>query len=51
VEFSLDTPISAVAQFVDEATRRLFAAFDGTIVPHRIVEDLTKRLFERRLIF
>jgi hypothetical protein len=51
VQFSLDTPSSALAQFVDEATKRLFAAFDGTIIPHRTIEDLVKRLFERRLGF
>jgi hypothetical protein len=27
VQFSLDTPLSALSQFVDEATKRLFAAF------------------------
>jgi hypothetical protein len=51
VQFSLDTPLSAVPQFVDEATRRLFAAFDGTIIQPRITEDLVRRLFERRLGF
>jgi hypothetical protein len=50
VQFSLDTPLSAVAQFVDEATKRLFAAFDGTTIPRRTIEDLVRRLFERRLL-
>lgn len=49
VQFSLDTPLSALPQFVDEATKRLFAAFEGTTIPHRTVEDLVKRLFERKL--
>jgi len=51
VQFSLDTPLSAVAQFVDEATKRLFAAFEGTTIPRRTIEELVKRLFERRLGF
>ncbi len=51
VQFSLDTPLSAVAQFVDEATKALFAAFDGATIPRRTIEDLVRRLFERRLGF
>jgi hypothetical protein len=51
VQFSLDTPLSAVSQFVDEATKRLFAAFEGTTIPRRTIEDLVKRLFERKLGF
>ena len=51
VQFSLDTPLSALSQFVDEATKRLFAAFDGTTIPRRTIEDLVKRLFERKLGF
>jgi hypothetical protein len=51
VQFSLDTPLSAVYQFVDEATKRLFVAFDGATVPLRTIEDLVSRQFERRLGF
>jgi hypothetical protein len=51
VQFSLDTPLTALAQFVDEATKRLFTAFDGTTIPRRTIEDLVKRLFERKLGF
>ena len=51
VQFSLDTPLSALSQFVDEATKRLFAAFEGTTIPRRTIEDLVKRLFERKLGF
>jgi hypothetical protein len=51
VQFSLDTPLSALAQFVDDATKRLFAAFEGTRIPLRATEDLVKRLFERKLGF
>ena len=51
VQFSLDTPLSALAQFVDEATKRLFAAFEGARIPRQEIEELVKRLFERRLGF
>lgn len=49
VEFSLDTPVSALGQFVDEATRHLFIAFDGARIPMATIEDLVKRLVERRV--
>lgn len=49
VQFSLDTPLSALSQFVDNATNRLFAAFEGTTIPLRTTEDLVRRLFERKL--
>jgi hypothetical protein len=29
----------------------LFAAFEGTTIPRRTIEDLVKRLFERKLGF
>lgn len=45
----LNTPLSALDQYVDQAVRPLFEIFDG-YTPHRgIVEDLTRRLIERRL--
>lgn len=49
VQFSLDTPLSALPQFVDDATKRLFSAFEGATVPHRTTEDFVRRLFERKL--
>jgi hypothetical protein len=49
VELSLDTPVSAIAPFVEEATRDLFLLFDGYTVPSYVVEEWTKRLLERRL--
>ena len=39
VQFSLETPLSALPQFVDAATKRLFAAFEGATVPRRTLED------------
>ena len=50
VQFPLETPLSALPQFVDEATKRLFAAFDGATVPIITTEDLVKKLIERRLL-
>ena len=50
-EFSLDTSLSALAQFVEQVTQRLFVAFDGAQIPRWTVEDLVKRLIERRLNF
>jgi hypothetical protein len=49
IQFSLDTPLSAIPQFVDDATKRLFAAFDGAVVPLSTIQSLVTRLFERRL--
>jgi hypothetical protein len=51
VQFSLDTPLSALPQFVDEATKRLFVAFEGATIPRQAIEELVRRLFERRLGF
>jgi hypothetical protein len=48
-ELSLDTPASAIRPFVEEATRDLFALFDGYKMPTEAVEDWTRRLVERRL--
>jgi hypothetical protein len=48
VELSLDTPLSALPQFVQEATRKLFAAFDGAKIPQATIEDATRRFFEKR---
>jgi hypothetical protein len=49
VQFSLDTPLSALPQFVDDATKRLFAAFEGATIPRRTIEDFVRRLLERKL--
>ena len=50
VEFSLDTPLSAIAPVVEQATQDLFAAFNGYSVSSAVVEDWVKRLIERRLV-
>jgi hypothetical protein len=49
IEVPLDTAPSAIAPFVDDATRRLFALFDGYRIPNQATEDWVRRLIERRL--
>jgi hypothetical protein len=49
VTVPLETPLSAVHQFVHAATESLFEAFDGFQLSQQVVEDLTNRLFQRRL--
>jgi hypothetical protein len=49
VEVPLDVPPSAIAPFVDAATRELFALFEGTRLPAPTIEEWTRRLIERRL--
>jgi hypothetical protein len=48
-EMSLDTPISAIAPFVDQATRDLFILFNGYVLTAGAIEDRIKRLIERRI--
>ena len=49
VELPLDTPTSAIAPFVDEATRPLFALFDGYRIPLAAIETWVQRLLTRTL--
>jgi len=49
VELPLDTPGSAVAPHVDEATRELFVLFGGYQFPSAAIENWVRRLVERRL--
>lgn len=48
-EMSLDTPISAVAPFVEQATRDLFVLFNGHVLSAGVIEDRVQRLIERRI--
>jgi hypothetical protein len=48
-ELSLDTPTSAIAPFVDEATKDLFVMFNGHVLTAGVIEDRVQRLIERRL--
>jgi hypothetical protein len=49
VELPLDTPESAVAPYVDQATRELFVLFGGYRFPSAAIENWVRRLVERKL--
>jgi hypothetical protein len=49
VSIPLETPSSAVAEYVHSITAPLFAVFNGMEFVFSVTEDLTKRLIERRL--
>ena len=49
VNVPLDTPLSALGHFVNQAVQPLFEVFDGFVLSNDVVEDLTRRLVERRL--
>jgi hypothetical protein len=49
VDVPLDTPPSALGNFVNQAVQPLFQVFDGLVLRRDVVEDLTRRLIERRL--
>ncbi len=48
-EMTLDTPLSAIAPFVDQATRDLFVIFNGHTLSPGAIENRVKRLIERRI--
>lgn len=49
VKIPLETPLSALGEFVNHAVRPLFEVFDGFVLSKDVVEDLTRRVVERRL--
>lgn len=49
VELPLDTPVSAIAPYIEKATRDLFVLFDGYTLPITSIEHWVQRLVERRL--
>ncbi|MBI4092469.1 MAG: ATP-binding protein [Candidatus Kerfeldbacteria bacterium] len=49
VNIPLDTPLSAIAEFVDQVLQPLFEVFDGFSLGKNVIEDLTRRLVERKL--
>lgn len=48
VNVPLETPLSALSDFVYQAVQPLFEIFDGFTINKEIVEDLTRRLVERK---
>jgi hypothetical protein len=49
VSIPLDTPLSASGNYVYQAVQPLFEIFDGFVLRRDDVEDLTRRLIERKL--
>ena len=49
VEVPLETPLSALGEFVNQAVKPLFEVFDGFALSKDVVEDLTRRVIEKRL--
>jgi len=45
----LETPSSAIAEYVYPITKAVFEAFNGVEIGISVIEDLTKGLIERRL--
>ena len=48
VEVPLETPLSALGEFVNQAVKPLFGVFDGFALSKDVVEELTRVLIERR---
>lgn len=49
VDVPLETPLSALGPFVEQGVAPVFQIFDGRVIRSEIIEDLTRRLVERRL--
>ncbi|MGO9954327.1 MAG: ATP-binding protein, partial [Dissulfurispiraceae bacterium] len=49
VEVPLETPLSALGDYVNKVVQPLFEIFDGFSLSKDVVEDLTQRLIQRKL--
>jgi hypothetical protein len=49
VEVPLDTPMKAIAPYVDDATRELFATFDGERIPPHVIDHWVQKMLDRQL--
>jgi hypothetical protein len=49
VNVPLETPLSALSEYVNQVVQPLYEVFDGFSLSKDVVEDLTRRLVERRL--
>lgn len=45
----LETPLSALNEFVSEVVQPLFEVFDGLALSNNVIDELTRRVVERRL--
>jgi len=48
IHVPLETPLSALGEFVNRVVQPLFEIFDGFVLGKDVVEDLTRRLIERK---
>lgn len=49
VDVPLDTPLSALSEYVNQVTKPLFEVFDGFVLNKDVVDDLVQQLIERKL--
>jgi hypothetical protein len=49
IDVPLETPVSALPEFVFQTTKPLYEVFDGFELSRSVVEDLTNRLIQRKL--
>jgi hypothetical protein len=49
VEVPLETPVNAIAPYVEQAIRGLFVLFGGYVMPSAVIEHWVQRLIERKL--
>ena len=49
VKVPLDTPLSALTDYVAQAVQPLFEVFNGFNLGNEVIEDLARRLIERRV--
>lgn len=49
VKVPLETPLSALGEFVDQTIKPLFHVFNGSELRKDVVEDLTRKTIERKL--
>ena len=49
VSVPLDTPLSAIGKFVNQAVQPLFEVFNGFVLSESVVEEFTRRVIERGL--
>lgn len=49
VRVPLEAPLSSMTEYVGQVVSPLFEVFDGFAVSHEVLDDLTRRLVERRL--
>jgi len=49
VQVPLETPLSALGNYVNKVVQPLFEIFDGLSLSNNVIEDLTQRLIQRKL--